>query len=281
MAISNDGRTEDYNEETQYADLETPEEQEQPQETRYEDYAEQNEPEDDKNQGSQDDIPDKYQGKDVKDIVAMHQNAEKLLGKQSQEVGELRKVVDDFIRAQTVTQQQQAPAPVEDELDDLDFFENPREAVNKMLENHPSVKQSREATARLAQQETVAKLKANHPDFKAIIADQAFIDWVGKSKVRTQLLRNADAYDFDSADELFSLWKERQGMVNEATAQQTTARKQAVKTASTGSTRGSNERPSKKIYRRADIVELMAKDPQRYQALASEIRQAYAEGRVK
>ena len=283
MAISNDGRTEDYNEETQYADFETPEEeeQEQPQETRYEDYAEQNEPQDDKIQGSLDDIPDKYQGKDVKDIVAMHQNAEKLLGKQSQEVGELRKVVDDFIRAQTVNQQQQAPVQAEEDIDDLDFFENPREAINKMLENHPSVKQSKEATARLAQQETLAKLNSTHPDFKAIVADQGFIDWVGKSKIRTQLLRNADAFDFDSADELFSLWKERQGMVKEATAQQTTARKQAVKTASTGNTRGSNERPSKKIYRRTDIVELMAKDPQRYQALAGEIRQAYAEGRVK
>jgi hypothetical protein len=279
MANTNDGRTEDYNEETQFDELETPVEQEQPQETRYEDYAEQNEP--DNNQGSLEDIPDKYQGKDVKDIVAMHQNAEKLLGKQSQEVGELRKVVDDFIRAQTVTQQQQAPAPVEEDFDDLDFFENPKEAISKMLENHPSVKQSREATARLAQQETVAKLKSQHPDFQNIVADKGFIEWVGKSKVRTQLLRNADAFDYDSADELFSLWKERQSMVKQATTQETTARKQAVKSASTGNARGSGERPSRKVYRRADIVELMAKDPQRYQALAGEIRQAYAEGRVK
>ena len=279
MANTNDGRTEDYNEETQFDELETPV-QEQPQETRYEDYAEQNEQED-KNQGSLEDIPDKYQGKDVKDIVAMHQNAEKLLGKQSQEVGELRKVVDDFIRAQTVTQQQQAPAPVEEDFDDLDFFENPKEAISKMLENHPSVKQSREATARLAQQETVAKLKSQHPDFQNIVADKGFIEWVGKSKVRTQLLRNADAFDYDSADELFSLWKERQSMVKQATTQETTARKQAVKSAPTGNARGSGERPSRKVYRRADIVELMAKDPQRYQALAGEIRQAYAEGRVK
>ena len=280
MANTNDGRTEDYNEETQFDELETPVEQEQPQETRYEDYAEQNTQEDN-NQGSLEDIPDKYQGKDVKDIVAMHQNAEKLLGKQSQEVGELRKVVDDFIRAQTVTQQQQDPAPVEEDFDDLDFFENPKEAISKMLENHPSVKQSREATARLAQQETVAKLKSQHPDFQNIVADKGFIEWVGKSKVRTQLLRNADAFDYDSADELFSLWKERQSMVKQATTQETTARKQAVKSASTGNARGSGERPSRKVYRRADIVELMAKDPQRYQALAGEIRQAYAEGRVK
>ena len=276
---SQDSRPEDYNEETEFASLETPEEQEQPQEPRYEDYAQtEEEPEE---VPEVEDLPEKYQGKDVKDIVAMHQNAEKLLGKQSQEVGELRKVVDDFIRAQTVTQQQQAPAPVEEDIDDLDFFENPKEAISKMLENHPSVKQSKEMTQRLAQQESVAKLKAAHPDFQQIIADQSFMDWVGKSKIRTTLLRNADAYDFDSADEIFSLWKERQGVVNDTVAQETQARKQAVKTASTGNIKGSGERPSKKIYRRADIVELMTKDPDRYQALAGEIRQAYADGRVK
>ena len=36
----------------------------------------------------------------------MHQEAEKLLGRQSSEVGELRKVVDDYISTQT-----QPPAP--------------------------------------------------------------------------------------------------------------------------------------------------------------------------
>jgi len=35
------------------------------------------------------------------------------------------------------------------------------------------------------------------------------------------------------------------------------------------------------VYRRADIIQLMQKDPERYRALMPEIRQAYAEGRVK
>jgi hypothetical protein len=270
-----DSRPEDYNEETFDVLEETPE----PEQTQkgYEDYVKQEEPE-----PQEDDIPDKYKGKDVKDIIAMHQNAEKLLGKQSSEVGELRKVVDDFIRTQTVTQQQQAPAQaVEEDIDDLDFFENPKQAISKMLENHPSVKQSQVMAAQLAQQNTVAKLKANHPDFQNIVSDAKFIEWVGKSKVRTNLLRQADAYDYDSADELFSLWKERQEMVNSAVTNETQARKQSVKSASTGNVRGTSEPNRKKIYRRADIVELMSKDPERYQALASEIRQAYAEGRVK
>lgn len=246
----------------------------------YEDYVNQ-EPEEVVEPEEEDDLPEKYRNKDVRDIVSMHQNAEKLLGKQATEVGELRKVVDDFIRAQTVTQQQNTAPVTEEEDDDLDFFENPKAAVAKLLENHPSVKQSQEMTKKLAQQEALSQLKSNHPDFKDIVQDSGFQEWVQKSKIRTQLLQRADGYDFDSADELFTTWKERQSLVNDTVKNETKARKQAVKSGSTGNVSGSGERPSRKIYRRADIVELMTKDPQRYQALASEIRQAYADGRVK
>ena len=275
MANEN-SRPEDYNEETFETFDEAPVE-EQPESKSYEDYVEpEQEPE------VEDDLPEKYKGKDVKDIVAMHQNAEKLLGKQSSEVGELRKVVDNFIQTQTIAQQQkQAPVQAEDDLDDLDFFENPKQAISRMLENHPSVQQSRQMANQLAQQNTVAQLKANHPDFTNIVSDAKFIEWVGKSKVRSQLLRQADAYDYDSADELFTSWKERQEMVNSAVQTETNARRQSVKSGSTGNTKGSGEPSRKKIYRRADIVELMAKDPERYQSLAAEIRQAYSEGRVK
>jgi hypothetical protein len=247
----------------------------------YEDYV--NQTQEETQEEPEDELPEKYRGKSISDIVAMHQNAEKLLGKQSSEVGELRKVVDDFIQTQTIAQQQtQAPATtVDTDFDEVDFFEDPKRAVNQLLENHPSVKQSKEMAIRLAQQEAVAQLKSNHPDYGDIVKDQKFLEWVSNSRIRTELLRKADSYDYESANELFSLWKERQNIVNEAVNTETQARKQAVRSASTGNTRGSSEQSKRKIYRRADIVELMTKDPERYQALASEIRQAYAEGRVK
>ena len=63
-------------------------------------------------------VPEKYQGKSLEEVVQMHQEAEKLLGRQSSEVGELRKVVDDFITNQTPQ-----PAPQQEKPeDDLDYF---------------------------------------------------------------------------------------------------------------------------------------------------------------
>jgi len=227
----------------------------------------------------EEEIPEKYQGKDIKDIVRMHQEAEKLLGRQSSEVGELRKVVDDFISTQLAKEQAHSST---DEDEDINFFTDPDKAVERAIANHPKIKEAETVTQQLRQQETVAKLQSAHPDFEQIIKDQGFVDWVTKSKFRTEMLRKADRdYDFEAADELLSSWKERQNIVQEAAQTETKARKESVKRASTGNAKGSTEAPSRKVYRRADIIKLMQTDPERYMSLAQEIRTAYAEGRVR
>ena len=227
---------------------------------------------------TEDDIPEKYKGKSVKEIVRMHQEAERAIGKQGSEVGELRRIVDDFVKAQTVTKQQQAPE-VEEEVD---FFTDPEKAIAKAISKHPKVQQAEQMAVRTAQAEIVAALKTNHPDYTEIIKDASFAEWVGKSKVRQELFARADRnYDYDAANELLSTWKERKQVVAQSQAVEQVQRKQAVKSASTGSSKGSGEPASKKTYRRSDIIELMQRDPDRYQALAPEIMQAYAEGRVK
>jgi len=225
------------------------------------------------------DIPEKYRGKSMEDIVKMHQEAEKLLGKQSSEVGELRKVVDDFISAQLANQQ--APEQQQEE-DDTDFFSDPKKAVAKAIENHPKIKEAEQYTAQYRQQTALSQLQAKHPDMKEILNDENFAEWVKASKIRSQLFVQADkGYDYDAADELFSLWKERASVAKQTVAIEQQARKQQLKAANTGKARGTTEGSRKKVYRRADIIKLMRDDPERYQVLAPEIMQAYAEGRVR
>ena len=225
-----------------------------------------------------DDIPEKYKGKSVKEIVRMHQEAERAIGKQGSEVGELRRIVDDFVKAQTVTQQQQAPV-VEEEVD---FFTDPDKAIARAIEKHPKVRQAEELSAQMKKAEAMANLKSAHPDFTDIIQSEGFGEWVNKSKVRRELFSRADRnYDFDAADELLTTWKERNQVVEQTKQVEQVQRKQAVRAASTGSSKGSGETASKKTYRRADIIELMRTNPDRYEQLAPEIMQAYAEGRVK
>ena len=224
-------------------------------------------------------LPEKYQGKSLEEVVQMHQEAEKLLGRQSSEVGELRKVVDDYIATQT-----QPPAPqqhVEPE-DDIDYFTDPQAAVNRAIENHPKIREAEQYSTQYKKQASLAMLQSKHPDMQEILGDPKFAEWIKASKIRTQLFVAADQqYDADSADELFSLWKERKTVAQQTAEVEKQARKQTLKAANTGNARGSAEGSRKKVYRRADIIKLMKDDPDRYQALSDEIMTAYAEGRVK
>jgi len=225
-------------------------------------------------------VPEKYQNKSLQEVVQMHQEAEKLLGKQSSEVGELRKVVDDHIQTQ-LAQQQQAPVQQQEE-DDTDFFVDPQAAVSRAIENHPSIREANQVTQNYKKQTALSQLQSKHPDMNTIIQDANFAEWIKGSKIRTQLFVQADQkYDYDAADELFSLWKERASVAEQTVAVEKQARKQQVKSASTGNARGTGQGSRKKVYRRADIIKLMNTDPDRYAALSEEIFQAYADGRVK
>ena len=224
----------------------------------------------------EDEIPEKYQGKSTADIVRMHQEAEKLLGKQSGEVGELRKVVDSYIQTQLDT----TTTPEPDE--DIDFFSDPEKAVERAINNHPKMKQAEAVTQQYQKQAVMTQLEKKHPDMSEMLQDSKFVDWIKASKIRTQLFAQADKqYDYEAADELFTNWKERQGVVAQTVANEKAERKTAIKTASTGNTKGSGEQQSRKVYRRADIIKLMQDDPDRYLSLSDEIMQAYQEGRVR
>ena len=224
------------------------------------------------------DIPEKYRGKSLRDVVQMHQEAEKVMSRHSSEVGELRKVVDEYIASQTPSAPQQNVEPDSD----IDYFTDPQAAVNRAIENHPKIKEAEEYSTNYRRQTAIAELNNKHPDMQEILSDQKFADWIKASKIRTQLFVRADQeYDADAADELFSLWKERKTVAQQTANVEKQVRKQQLKAANTGNTRGSGEGTSKKVYRRADIIKLMKTDPERYQALSNEIFQAYAEGRVK
>lgn len=225
----------------------------------------------------EDDLPEKYRGKSMKEIVQMHQEAEKLLGRHSSEVGELRKVVDDYIRANLA--EKTAPQQNEPE-DDIDIFTDPEKAVTKYIESNPQVQQATQYARQAQMAMAVQNVKAKHPDMEQIVNDNRFIDWVKASKFRTQLLVQADQYDAEAADELLSNWKALNKQAQEVATADQQARKQEVRKASTGAARGSVEQRGKKKYRRRDIIELIKNDPNRYEALSPDIALAFREGRV-
>lgn len=223
-------------------------------------------------------LPEKYRAKSLEEVIRMHQEAEKLIGKQAQEVGEVRKLADELLKQSISSKQQQTPVEEEPEVD---FFEDPKKAVQKTVDKHPDVLAARQAAAEFKRMQTQQKLVQEHPDYAQLVQDPEFASWVKASPVRVGLYAKADGeFDFDSANELLSTYKQIRGVKAKATEDAGEAtRKQNLKTAQVDV--GGSGESSKRVYRRADLIRLKMTDPTRYEALSDEIIKAYSEGRVK
>ena len=226
---------------------------------------------DSQEQPTEEDIPDKYRNKSPAELVRMHQEAERMLGRQSGEVGELRKVVDEFVMSQSTKKEETVD-------EEIDYFSDPEKAIQKAIEKHPAVQEAQKTSLDMKKSSAQAMLKEKHPDMADILTDEKFVSWVGESQFRTNLLRQADRnFDYEAADEIFSLWKDRQSLIGQTVNAEKSSRNSALKAASTGGASGTSETNSKKIFRRADIIKLMKNDPDRYTAMSDEIMLAYAE----
>jgi len=220
-------------------------------------------------------VPEKYRNKAIEDVVKMHQEAEKLIDRQAREVGEVRRLADELLRSQL----QPKPVVVE-EKPEVDFFADPQEAVRQAVDKHPKVLAAEQYAMQANRMAAAQKLQQMHPDFTQVVQDVEFSNWVKSSKIRSQLYQQAEAYDVDAADELLSTFKQlnvkRSHQVTEADTQ---ARLKSLRSASVDS--GGSGESGKKVYRRADLIQLKLRDPSAYAARQDEIDLAYQEGRIR
>lgn len=222
-------------------------------------------------------IPEKYRGKSLDDIVRMHQEAEKLIGKHAQEVGEVRKLADELLKQQ-LSGNKKEPDQQEEEID---FFADPKKAVEKAVENHPAVVKAQKAAEDYERSQRSQKLHQRHPDMAQIVQSPEFVEFVKASERRMRLFQEADQkYDTEAADDLLTSFKELRTLKTQQTKNEgeeirnQTLKDAAVDTGGTGET-------VRKVYRRADLIRLKIRDPERYDAMQDEILAAYSEGRVK
>ncbi len=88
----------------------------------------------------------------------MHQEAEKLIGRQANEVHEVRSLADQLLKQQLEARSKEA-APIEESLEE-DFFVDPKQAVNRQVEKHPAVLEAKQAALELKKMKTAQQLAA-------------------------------------------------------------------------------------------------------------------------
>lgn len=194
--------------------------------------------------------PDKYTGKSVEDLIKMHQNAEKVISRQGQEVSTLRRTSDAILELKkptVVTREESKPVTVEA------LLENPDKALKSVLDDEIS-RRTADSTRRLENLEARISERTfmdAHPDYVNDANDPAFVEWVQKSKLRSALGAQAASNNYQAADQLWELWGEHK----ELTDTKKPDKKQLPKTVRSAP---ANTSPEKR-YSRAKLMELREK----------------------
>lgn len=231
----------------------------------------------------------RYAGKTSAELEQMLEDAQAHIGRQSSEIGEVRKLADALVQKSLTTPVGKVPAEVKpEEFDASDFFADPQAAIARAVSNHPSVVSARETAERLNRDRSAAAVQAKHPDMQEVLATPEFSAWVKASPMRTKMYAMADQqWDIDAADELLNSFKSSANFKATSTVATEAAQKAgkaaidaALKAGGVGTSNGNSGVAPAKKYRRSDIMRLMTTDPRRYESMADEILLAYSEGRV-
>ena len=227
-------------------------------------------------------IPKKFEGKSMEDVVTSYVNLEKEFGNKSNEVGELRKLTDQILMNQASQPQRVVEDDyIEDEVGFDDFINDPASAVNKALDSNPRLQKLEESLQARDVEVSRNALRARHKDAEEIVSSPNFQTWVNEEQGRARILQEAhQTLNSGLASDLLDMYKVTRNVATEEAIKERDERAKGDLRKATVEV-GSVPARSKKTYRRAELIQLKITDPQRYDAMSDEIKLAYAEKRVK
>lgn len=231
-------------------------------------------------------IPEKYKGKSVDDLVNMHVNIEKVLARQGNEVGQLRRLIDaqSNILARATVPTQAVPEKKAEPITAERVLSDPQSAINSAVE--PQMQQHRAQVNNLERQVAEGRFAQANPSYKDDVNDPEFQSWVLASPTRAKLISALHNYNFEAGGELWDLWKEHRG----AKIAAEDARKSRVQAVSGTMKAGTAEPSGKPTLSRAKLNELHVRAMNGDQAAKAKWEdpefqrmrlEAYAEERVK
>lgn len=246
------------------------------------------------------DVPEKLRGKSVRDLLAILREQEQHIGRQANEVGTLRKLVDQALEIKSpghASRTAREEPPQEEQLDADRLLNDPLGSVSRVAK--ATTKPLEDRLEQLEAERRHQAFIAQHPTAMSDVNDADFVEWVKGNKTRAKLGMKAfpqgQTPDFEAADDLWTLWEE-----HKAAKAQTSQSEQDEDSAPTPPKPAPTAKPapkllggaggkdpgtgkSQRIFSRAKLIKMQAEEPASYydEAFQAEIMQAYREGRVK
>jgi hypothetical protein len=216
----------------------------------------------------------------------MYRNLESHQGRLANELGQTRKTLDELLvqkRGEDLRANGGKYNP--NEIDPAELLTKPSEVLDRYVKSKAEelVKPFADKVAALESKQSAYEFATKHADSSAITQSPEFRDWVRATPLRSTLAQNAARGDGTAADMLlteYKLAKPKAG--GESKSHLDEVLSAAGKVSLEGSRNGATEAtPGGKVYKRADLIALRQRNPDRYNELSSEIELAYREGRVR
>lgn len=163
-------------------------------------------------------MPERFKGKSAEEIAKSYVDLERLNSKQAQDLGTMRKNVDELLALQSRPLEQPAE---EISVDYDELVEQPKETIEKVAtaavnDRLGSIEQTLEKQSFEAR---ALQFERDFPDWRQVAATEEFSNWVESSPYRTRLAKAADQFDFDAAEDLFGSYKEHLSLTEQVAAE--------------------------------------------------------------
>lgn len=231
-------------------------------------------------------IPERFKGKTAEEIAQSYIELEKLNSRQAQDLGVLRKSVDQLLTLESPKERTGAEATSRKPLSVDDIYEDPDKAIRKVVQEESA--ERIEALERELQQTRfqrgLQEFGKQFPNWQEDVKDPAMLNWIQAKPYRVRLAAAADRGDLGAAEELFGTYYDTHK--KEVVEERKQEKKKKIRSAGLESA-GAEVPDTVERYSRSGLLEkrIAAKrgnmEAQRWlDAHSASIQQAYSEGRV-
>lgn len=233
-------------------------------------------------------IPDRFKGKSKAEIAASYVELQALHSKQGNDLGSMRKTVDQLLELQSHKSTSPEPEETAPPVTVDDLYEDADGIIRRIVREESS--ERIDALEKQLQKQItdtgVAAITKLYPTWEADAQTPEFLAWVKEKRSRVMLIQAADALDFEAAEELLGSYYDSKDQAEETDTTETDTQDQNLRDATLES---GGPAPTDLVeqYSRSELLEVRiaanqgSAKAQRYLVAHSEsIANAYAEGRI-
>lgn len=237
-------------------------------------------------------LPEKYRGKTLEQLVEMHQATERELGSSRSAEGTWRSLVDDLITTKRSSDLAKAePDDSPDPITSDALLTDPQGVIDRAVQRQLN-KALKPVTERVATTELdVARERfvADFPDFVEVASSEDFKAWVAKSQIRSEDALRAAKQDLRAARRLMEDFRDARPskpetkVAVETKTEKPTGVEGARASATEGKSGGGDVVHTGEILYKTDVLKLINTDPDKYRsdAYQKKLRLAIKEKRLR